>query len=423
MKRVLMVAFHFPPFAGSSGVQRTLRFVQHLPAYGWEPIVLTAHPRAYDATNSDLLCEVPAGVVVERAFALDTARHLAVGRRYPGALARPDRWCTWRFAAVAAGLRLIRRHRPDMLWSTFPIATSHLIGGALHRRSKLPWIADFRDPMVQDEYPPDPKTRRSWQAIESEVVRSAHTSVFCTLGAARLYRQRYPDTPSERVAVIENGYDEESFADLDQTARARGPLVPGRISLLHSGVVYSSERDPSALFEALGRLKRSGRLDPRSIVIRFRASNNDSLLQTLADEHGVADLVEIAAPLAYKSALEEMLRADGLIVLQGSNCNEQIPAKLYEYLRAGRPILGLTDPAGDTAAALRASGIERGIAALDSAVQIETALLGFIADIRNGVASVPHPAAVERCARTRRAKELAALLNRVSEGASAQPAT
>ncbi len=77
MKRVLMVAYHFPPLAGSSGIQRTLRFVQHLPAFGWEPAVLTADPRAYERTSNDLDADVPRGVPVVRAFALDTARHLS----------------------------------------------------------------------------------------------------------------------------------------------------------------------------------------------------------------------------------------------------------------------------------------------------------------------------------------------------------
>src|SRR5258706_7601357 len=72
-RRVLMVAFQFPPFAMSSGVQRTLRFVQHLPALGWQPIVLSAHPRVFAATSADLLKEIPPGTVVERAFALDAA--------------------------------------------------------------------------------------------------------------------------------------------------------------------------------------------------------------------------------------------------------------------------------------------------------------------------------------------------------------
>ena len=81
MKKVLMIAYHFPPLAGSSGIQRTLRFAQQLPEFGWQPIVLTADPRAYERTSDDLLDQLPAGLVVKRAFALDTARHLSFGGR------------------------------------------------------------------------------------------------------------------------------------------------------------------------------------------------------------------------------------------------------------------------------------------------------------------------------------------------------
>lgn len=79
MKRILMIAYHFPPLAGSSGIQRTLRFVQHLPSFGWQPLVITASPRAYERTSDDLVPEVPSDPMVHRAFALDTARHLSLG--------------------------------------------------------------------------------------------------------------------------------------------------------------------------------------------------------------------------------------------------------------------------------------------------------------------------------------------------------
>src|SRR4030095_4696911 len=112
MKRVLMIAYHFPPLSGSSGIQRTLRFVQHLPELGWQPIVLTVHPRAYGAVSDDLLADLPASVVVRPACALDTSRHLSIAGRYPGFAARPDRWLTWWLGAVPAGRNLIRRLRP-----------------------------------------------------------------------------------------------------------------------------------------------------------------------------------------------------------------------------------------------------------------------------------------------------------------------
>jgi hypothetical protein len=87
-----MIAYHFPPLQGSSGIQRTLRFARYLPEFGWEPIVLTAHPRAYESVADDQLSDTPAGLHVCRAFALDTSRHLAIGSRYPALRARPDRW-------------------------------------------------------------------------------------------------------------------------------------------------------------------------------------------------------------------------------------------------------------------------------------------------------------------------------------------
>lgn len=372
MKRVLMVAYHFPPLAGSSGIQRTLRFVQHLPKFGWEPIVLSADTRAYERTSDDLLSEIPAGIVVKRAFALDTARHLSVGGRYMASMARPDRWMSWRFAAIRDGMQLIKQYRPNVLWSTFPIATAHVIGAELHRRSGLPWIADFRDPMAQETYPPDPVTRDQFRKIESVAVHQAEASLFTTPGAARIYRQRYPER-TNCIHVLENGYDEESFLSAAQPAGNLEPLNPGAITLVHSGIIYPSERDPTALFRALQHLKASGQISAGKLIVRFRAAVHDDLLRSLARQYRVESFIDISPAISYKDALIEMQRADGLLVMQAANCNEQIPAKIYEYLRAKRPILGLTDIEGDTAGILRAAGI-KAIAPLDSPHQIAALL-------------------------------------------------
>jgi glycosyltransferase involved in cell wall biosynthesis len=410
MKRVLMVAYHFPPLAGSSGIQRTLRFVQHLPALGWQPIVLTAHPRAYERTSDDLTAEVPDGVVVERAFALDGARHLSVGGHYPAFVARPDRWISWRFGAVPAGMRLIRDHRPDVIWSTYPIATAHVIGDALRQRSGLPWIADFRDPMAQDGYPEDPRTWRSFKRIEERAVAHARFSVFVTPGAARTYRDRYP-TASDRIVVVENGFDEDSFAGLVAGSSSHAPLNPGMVTLVHSGVVYPSERDPTQLFIALRRMVERGTLRRDELRIRFRAAAHDALLRALARENGIEELIEVLPPIGYRAALEEMLRADGLLVLQAANCNAQIPAKLYEYLRASRPIVALTDPGGDTARVLRDAGVDT-IGRLDSMDEIAALLGRFIVAVREKTAPNADPGYVGRASRRERAVLLAALFER-----------
>jgi glycosyltransferase involved in cell wall biosynthesis len=411
-RRVLMVAFHFPPLAGSSGIQRTLRFVQHLPAYGWQPIVLTAHPRAYSSTSDDLLASIAPDVVVERAFALDTARHLAVGGRYPEFLARPDRWVSWMLGAVMTGLRLTHRLRPAVIWSTYPIATAHAIGSRLHRVTGIPLVADFRDPMAQEGYPEDANTHRSFERIERRAVLNAARVVLVTPGAQALYQARYPGVPQERFTLIENGYDEESFIEAERGLE-RTPLNPGCFTLLHSGIVYPSERDPTALFEALGRMKRDGRVNAHSLRVRFRAPVHGELLVRLAAQSNTSDLVEVLAPVPYALALQEMLRADGLLVMQGANCNEQIPAKLYEYFRAGRPILGLADPAGDTARVMVDAGVDH-LALLENADQVEAALTGYLAAVRSGAAAAPPDRPIQDMSRQARARALAGVLEAAS---------
>ena len=283
--------------------------------------------------------------------------------RYPGFAARPDRWISWWLGAVPKGLAMIRKYRPDAIWSTYPIATAHKIACTLQRLSGLPWIADFRDPMAQDHYPSDPKTWKSFRALEEAALRRAARGIFVTSGAKRVYRERYPDLDESRLVVIENGYDEESFAGLDEEPQG-APLVPGAKTILHSGIVYPSERDPTHLLRALRSMLDDGRLKPGALCVRLRASGHEEMLKRLIDEHRVKEVVQLMPPIPYREALAEMMRADGLLVLQASNCNEQIPVKLYEYLRCGRPIIGLTDPLGDTAALLRRAGMVGEVAAL-----------------------------------------------------------
>jgi len=415
-----MIAYHFPPLVGSSGIQRTLRFVQHLPAMGWQPLVLSADPRAYEKTSDDLMADVPPSTVVRRAFALDTARHLRVAGHYAGWMARPDRWVSWKFAAIRQGLKLIDEFKPDIIWSTYPIATAHVIASALQRKTGIPWVADFRDPMAQDGYPEDPATWQSYKAIEADAAARASYCVFTAPSAVRAYQQRYP-TAANRMVVLENGYDEESFAPTapmplepflgtSLPERSTRPLV-----MLHSGIIYPSERDPTQLFEALGQLKKNGTLSSVDLRIRFRASVHDDLLQGLAKTHDVQDFVELCPAIPYREALAEMLEVDTLLVMQASNCNAQIPAKIYEYLRAGKPILALTDPAGDTANTLRSAGLQD-IVRLDSANEIAALLPTLVRRWRDGQVVLPEAHAVQEASRYGRTRALVNLLEHTLTG-------
>jgi hypothetical protein len=414
-RSVLLVAYHFPPLQVSSGLQRTLRFAQHLPKFGWRPIVLSIHTSAYERTALTVGNEIPADLAVHRAFGLDAAARLSLFGRYPSVVALPDRWASWRLWAVPKALRIIRAENVQAIWSTFPIATAHRIGIEVSRKSGLPWIAEFRDPMWQSDWPPDPAANVAWRKLEHEIFAAADRAVFTAPSAIDMYAERFPSFAGSKLALVENGYDEETFRRAESSLAATPPPAaqPSRpLVLLHSGIIYRSERDPTQFFAAIAALKTKGRISAATVQIILRASGAESDYTADLERLGIADLVRLEASVDYVAALREMLTVDGLLILQASNCNAQIPAKLYEYLRSGRPILALTDPAGDTARTLEGAGAGR-IARLDNAAEIESALLQFLEEIRASRARLPAPETIARYSREAKAGELARLLDEV----------
>ena len=351
MKRVLMIAYHFPPIQGSSGVHRTVQFARHLPSFGWTPLIVTVHPRAYPTVGDDSWAKLPEETIVERAFALDSARHLAVQGRYLGATAIPDRWVSWWPSGVAACLRLIKQYRPQVLWSTFPVATAHWIALTVHRLTGLPWVADFRDPMVQDGQPASGLQRKIYQRLERAVVRQAACCTLVSQSALEDYRTHYPDKNPASWQVIENGYDESLFAPYAHLSKRELERPVGQpVKLLHSGILYSAGRNPLPFLEAVKALVEKNRIN---VEVVFRGSGNEAEVGAQIARLGLAQVVKLQPSIAYDHAIREMLEADVLLVFQGAVFNSQIPAKLYEYLRAGRPILAMTDKSGETTKILR----------------------------------------------------------------------
>lgn len=389
MKNALLIAYHFPPIRVSSGIQRTLSLTRYLNEHGWQPSVLSIVPRAYETTCDDQLKDVPHHVEVKRAAGWDTARHLAISGRYLGFMALPDRWVSWLFGGVISGLVMIRKNKPKVIWSTYPIASAHLIGLALHWLTGLPWVADFRDSMTEENYPTNPRQKKIYRWIEAQAVKRASKLIFTTQGACDMYRARYPQIDKDHFTVIPNGYDEEIFQAAEkQLTNQTSEDCP--ITLVHSGVLYPSERDPSAFFDALAELKSEGKVSAGSLNVVLRATGHDHLFQPMLKERSIEDLVTLVSGVSYIEALKEMLTVDGLLLFQAANCNHQVPAKLYEYFRAKKPILALTDNNGNTAITMREAGLGN-IVDLQDKLDIKKGLLEFVAQVRNGSAALASP--------------------------------
>lgn len=415
MKNILMIAYHFPPIKGSSGIQRTLKFSHYLLDHHWRALILTVHPRAYALISNDQIKEISPQVLVKRVFALDTAKHLAFKGRYISWMALPDRWVSWCIGGVWSGLTLIHTHRPDIIFSTYPIASAHLLALLLQRFTKLPWIADFRDSMTEDNYPANPLQRTLYRWIERQTITYCTRAIFTTPGAIRMYRARYPDICTSKWALIANGYDEENFVRAEQStdlAALKSAKKSGQLVLLHSGVLYPSERDPGQFFQALAALQQQGIIGADNLKIILRATGHDALYQPLLNSYHLQDIVHLVPNIAYETALAEMLSADALLVFQAANCNHQIPAKIYEYLRAKRPIFALTDPAGDTASVLKQAGLSS-IVALDDKDAIIVALSAFLEQLKTQQAPIASNAAINQHSRRAKTQQLAQLCDAI----------
>ena len=413
-RSVLMLAFQFPPYEESTGSQRILGFVRHLPALGWSPIVVTARLSAYPQINTRSSETLPPETTVLRAFAFDVKRALSFRGIYPRTLSTPDRWNSWIVGSVATGLRAIRKNRPSAIWATFPLPSALVAGIVLTRLTGLPLVADLRDPILYETWPDGAWERKVYGVIERALVRNAAAIVLTTPGARRLYQERYPQH-AQKFHTIANGMD-----PVDDTARTTTPEPDASqrpITLVHSGLMEMPDRDPTAFFAALRDLATQGDLANHRVRVVLRASGRESLYNEMLRANGVSELVEIAPRVSRADAVAEMHSASALLLFQGKHCNRQIPAKAYEYLILGKPIVCLADRGGDTHALVHDEWHVPYCADMEDPGDIARTLRAFLDDTRRGTVYAPPVALRERHTRRAQAVALGDLLESVARRA------
>lgn len=350
MKHAVFIAFHYPPEASSSGVLRTLKYTRYLPEYGWRTTVITPRIDAYTVTDPALEAQIPPTTRVIRTNYLNSKRHLSFRGVYLAMTALPDTWVGWMPWAVKAGRRLFAEDPFDVVYSTSPHATAHLIASRLARSSGRPWVTDFRDPWVED--PPEPgapsgpvyTATNHW--LERKVVESCDAITASTIDLQQLLQARYPQEAAKVQAVL-NGYDDADFAQLPAPrAEEQKHMI-----LLHAGGINAAFRNPAPLFAALRACADAGEIDLTKVKLRFLGggpfAESSELLAEL-DRLNLRQVVELLPRVPYSQSLEELINADLLVLLQASaDTVGLVPAKLYEYLRAGKPVIALV-PHGAT---------------------------------------------------------------------------
>jgi hypothetical protein len=177
MKKVLIITYYWPP-AGGPGVQRILKFAKYLPDFGWQPLVLTVSKGEYPALDKSLYKEIPqeAEVFKTKSFEpnllykkfvgldQDASIPISVLSEEKSSLKKslahwirinffiPDAKIGWQPFAITEGKRIIENHQPDIIFSSSPPPTVHLIARRLKKYARLKWVADFRDPWTDIHY-------------------------------------------------------------------------------------------------------------------------------------------------------------------------------------------------------------------------------------------------------------------------------
>jgi len=346
-KTILMIAFDFPP-SNAASVQRTLKFFEYLNELGWTTIILTAKPHAYPLVDDSFNLDLKENQFVYRATALDVHKHLSIKGKHISWMKTPDRWGTWIPFAISLGKKIIKKHQPDIIWSTFPTPSANIIASKLAKYSNKPWVADYRDPA-----PYIHTTNGKWldkvhKKIDDLTFKQASKLIFATDASKKLYESHY--TCHEKFSVIENGYDENNFIKA-KALETNHPNIfnSNKFSLYYAGGLYPNGRDPVPIFKAIASLKAQKFITDDNFELIFQGAGDGIAFKDTLAELNVKNIISFIEPTSFLLALVNMTRANALLLIQDSRFNLQIPGKIFEYFRTGNPLLIKTDKNGATA--------------------------------------------------------------------------
>jgi hypothetical protein len=390
MRSVAMIAYGFPP-EGSAGVFRPLRFVRHLPTLGWRASVVAADTPCYERFDPGLLSLVPRGTEIVRVRGRDPWRSVQLwrSRRLRNKLAAtpvetPDRtrvapasplrawlreaarraeaWCyhpdlkmTWIRPAVEAVVDLCAREGCDVIWATTGPVSSLVVAMRASERTRIPYVVDFRDAwtITANEFA---DRRPAWakradRRMMYQILAGAQAAVFLYDSVAECYWRAYPGAlTAAKVHRIPNGYegDIHEFEDVPKSETC---------TVLHAGTLSSYRYD--TLLDALSLFKRLAPVRIRQLRLLFVGE----VAGTFADEveaRGLSDIVVTRGPTSYAEISRLQQNAHALLVLgRGGDMKGHelfAGAKLFGYLKAGRPIVGVL-PRDETRNILSRAGV------------------------------------------------------------------
>lgn len=392
MPKVLFLAYYFPPITGS-GVFRSLKFAKYLPEFGWHPFVISAtediqlgqfdptllkelpdavrvwrvpapHPQPYTMLCRLLRRRTPASASLSSTTEEESVSNSKFSLAFVKSLFRVLTWPLrlienppvdvqfyWALRVIPLAWRLIRQHQIDVIYTSSAPWSVLLTGLVLKRITGRPWIMDMRDPWVSNEYVwRDQGLRRKLDiGIERLALRAADRVVISSIGFVDELRMLAGPEVAAKVVEVTNGYDEADFAVSTQISESSF----GRKRLwVHLGTTIWDSFMP--LRDAIVRLGPDSEA-LQEITFVFHGWCEPRVLVATAPN---AEQFVFAPLIPHPQALALMQEAELLILLLGAqkHWSRFYPGKIFEYLRARRPILGV-GPRGVAAELVERCGV------------------------------------------------------------------
>lgn len=371
MKRVLVITYYWPP-SGGSGVQRWVKFSKYLRENGWEAVIYTPENPTLTAIDKTLAAEIPADTEVIRRPILEPygiyrklvgkkddaitneVTPISSGRKsfkervslyVRGNLFIPDPRIWWIGPSVRFLKKYLRDHPVDAIVTTGPPQSMHLIGQRLHKILGTPWVVDFRDPWSKMYYlkhlPISPHGWRRHLSLEKGVIDDATT----VLTVTPLVQELYASMTKTPVAMIPNGFDEEDFA-------GEASAGDGHFNLTHTGL-FAADGNPFTLWKVLGDKVSADPAFREALRIRLVGKVDTAVLDAMRSAGLGGNIVELGYKAHPDAVMEQ--RSASVLILPLRNDPDYtliLPGKLFEYLGARRPILGIGQEDGAMARVL-----------------------------------------------------------------------
>lgn len=375
--RVLVIAYHFPP-SYEVGAKRIAGLCRYLPEYGVSPVVLTVRKKSIEICDDSV--SVPTGLDVIRTAVLTnplqwyherTKNRLIAPRSAKAAVATrqessgtlrswmrrhifsllriPDRYWGWYFPAVRAAETLMRQRSISLIISSGPPWTSHLIARHLRIKFGVPWIADFRDAWTSDKWRDVPQWRdRIDRKLEASCIQWADLVLCVTNGLRSQFIERYARISPARWVTLTNGFDDDVSCRREQAPR-------GRRVCLHLGELYGRRRIDT-FCQAMVDLVNESKLDPAAVKVLFVGRSEASFVASareIAPHLIESGCIEFRPRVSWSEGQQLLADADVFLVFQGDH--PSVPAKVYDYLRTGKPICAIVK-GGDLSEMLKVTG-------------------------------------------------------------------